>query len=138
MCTISHNTDGERECHKLKFKGNFKNCLIKCANTVSKELIFHILDEHTQQKPIASTLLKVNCNVFKQTNLNDQKQCSMTKLDKKPFIFQWGGEILDKSLLLILQFCLTKVKEKHFQANQRHPVNQIRIEHKESPEYCIH
>lgn len=45
--TISHNTDGERECHKLKFKGNFKNCLIKCANTVSKELIFHILDEHT-------------------------------------------------------------------------------------------
>lgn len=47
MCTISHNIDGETECHKLKFRGNFKNCLIKCANTVSKELIFHTFDKHT-------------------------------------------------------------------------------------------
>lgn len=47
MCTISHNTDRETECHKLKFRANFNNCLIKCANTVSKELIFHIFNKHT-------------------------------------------------------------------------------------------
>lgn len=65
-CTISHNIDGETDYHKLKFRGNCKNCLIKCANTVSKELIFHIIDKHTEgknQEP--TTLLKVNCSVFK-------------------------------------------------------------------------
>lgn len=76
MCTISHNTDRETECHKLKFRANFNNCLIKCANTVSKELIFHIFNKHTlRKKPTASTLLKGNSSVFKQVqaNLHDYK-----------------------------------------------------------------
>lgn len=49
MCTISHKLDGQTECHKLKFRDNFKNCPIKCAKTVSKDLIFHIVDKHREK-----------------------------------------------------------------------------------------
>lgn len=95
MCTISHNTDRETECHKIKFRDDFKNCLNKCANSFQRANLPHFQQTHLKEKnPEPLHYYKVIA-----VYLNKYRLISMIRSSAvwqnvtKTLTFQWGKNI---------------------------------------------